>query len=260
MWTPIHPITWCAPFVGHMGITDSKGKLHDWGGGPIDACNPKYMMFGQPTRYLRFNPPDLAAWDAAIAQADEEYLEYIHCMICGHDCHSHVARVLNILGWWGCTCHNKVVLAAWVFFCGRHTSVGAAVCTWSAQARLEPRPRTPIRRHPGAHLTVAHPLHVCRARARHSGVCNPAGNRPPYKLHGASRWTRPLALASRDPESALADSVRRWGHHLTRHVRSTPHPACRTATPCGDAQRRRHMHGDIAMGGGVCDTQEAFTP
>ena len=35
LWTPIHPITWFAPFVGHMGITDSSGRLHDWGGGPI---------------------------------------------------------------------------------------------------------------------------------------------------------------------------------------------------------------------------------
>ena len=35
LWTPIHPITWFAPFVGHMGITDSSGRLHDWDGGPI---------------------------------------------------------------------------------------------------------------------------------------------------------------------------------------------------------------------------------
>jgi hypothetical protein len=50
------------------------------------------MMFGKPARYLRFNPQDKRAWDAAIAQADEEYLSKIHCMVCGSDCHSHVAR------------------------------------------------------------------------------------------------------------------------------------------------------------------------
>ena len=52
LWTPIHPITWFAPFVGHMGITDSSGRLHDWGGGPIRAASPSEMMFGAPCRYL----------------------------------------------------------------------------------------------------------------------------------------------------------------------------------------------------------------
>ena len=96
LWTPIHPITWFAPFVGHMGITDSSGRLHDWGGGPIRASSPSEMMFGAPCRYLPFAPKDPAAWDAAITQADEDYLEHMHCMVCGHDCHSHVAHALDL--------------------------------------------------------------------------------------------------------------------------------------------------------------------
>ena len=96
LWTPIHPITWFAPFVGHMGITDSSGRLHDWGGGPIRASSPSEMMFGAPCRYLPFAPKDPTAWDAAIAQADEDYLEHMHCMVCGHDCHSHVAHALDL--------------------------------------------------------------------------------------------------------------------------------------------------------------------
>ena len=122
LWTPIHPITWFAPFVGHMGITDSSGRLHDWGGGPIRATSPSEMMFGAPCRYLclaairtwnlticrsadpvfasralrPFAPKDPAAWDAAISQADEDYLEHMHCMVCGHDCHSHVAHALDL--------------------------------------------------------------------------------------------------------------------------------------------------------------------
>ena len=35
-------------------------------------------------------------WDAAISQADEDYLEHMHCMVCGHDCHSHVAHALDL--------------------------------------------------------------------------------------------------------------------------------------------------------------------
>lgn len=130
MWTPIHPITWFAPFVGHMGICDSSGQLHDWGGGPIRACHPREMMFGTPCRYMKFTPKNLEDWDAAIEQADTEYLQKMHCMVCGDDCHSHVARVLNILNYWGCGCHNKVELAAMVFFTGRHTNLAGFISTW----------------------------------------------------------------------------------------------------------------------------------
>ena len=130
LWTPIHPITWFLPFVGHLGVCDSKGRLHDWGGGPIHACAPRFMMFGEPARYIQMQPTDVATWDDAITQADEEYQQYMHCMIFGHDCHSHVARVLNILHVGGCACHNKVVIAATIFFFGRHTGVAGFAATW----------------------------------------------------------------------------------------------------------------------------------
>ena len=51
-------------------------------------------------------------------------------MLLGSDCHSHVARVCSAQRIWGCRCHNKVVLAAWVFFCGRHIGVSGVVRTW----------------------------------------------------------------------------------------------------------------------------------
>ena len=72
MWTPIQPLTCCCPFVGHMGITDSSGRLHDWGGGMVDPCTPSDMLFGKPARYIRLHPIDMAAFDAAIEQADRE--------------------------------------------------------------------------------------------------------------------------------------------------------------------------------------------
>ena len=52
-WTPIQPITCCIPAIGHMGITDSKGYLHDWHGCPISANHPKQMLFGEPARYIQ---------------------------------------------------------------------------------------------------------------------------------------------------------------------------------------------------------------
>ena len=55
-------------------------------------------------------------------------------MVCGNDCHSHVAVALNLMGYRGFSCWNKVILAAWVFFCGRHTTWGGVVATWIGPA------------------------------------------------------------------------------------------------------------------------------
>ena len=55
----------------------------------------------------------------------------LHCMVCGNDCHSHVAVALNLMHYRGFSCWNKVILAAWVFFCGKHTSWFAVCYTWT---------------------------------------------------------------------------------------------------------------------------------
>jgi len=135
VWTPIHPITWLLPFVGHLGICDSKGIIHDWGGG---SANLDCMMFGNPTRYLRLHVPqsDLEDsriapdWDRSVQGADNDFQRRIHCMICGSDCHSHVACALNMMQYGGFLWWNKVFLAAWIFFCGKHTSLAGFIKTW----------------------------------------------------------------------------------------------------------------------------------
>ena len=67
---------------------------------------------------------------------NDEFLDKMHMMVCGSDCHSHVARVLNLLRLGGCSCHNKVELAAYVFFCGRHIGIGGFIATWLGTAIL----------------------------------------------------------------------------------------------------------------------------
>jgi hypothetical protein len=32
VWGLLPPITWCLPVIGHMGICDSKGIVHDFAG------------------------------------------------------------------------------------------------------------------------------------------------------------------------------------------------------------------------------------
>jgi hypothetical protein len=50
VWTPIPLITWILPFVGHMGICDSRGVIHDFAGPYFIGVDD--MAFGEPTRYL----------------------------------------------------------------------------------------------------------------------------------------------------------------------------------------------------------------
>jgi len=136
VWTPIHPITWIFPFVGHMGICDNDGNIHDWGGGLSNFNN---MLFGNPTRYLQLRNPQARdvesgsaaqEWNEAIRRADAVFVDRIHCMVCGSDCHSHVCEALNTLRYGGCAYWQKVPLAAWVFFRARHTSIAGFVSTW----------------------------------------------------------------------------------------------------------------------------------
>ena len=54
VWSPLPPITFLLPFIGHIGIADSHGIIHDFAG-PY-TINTGRMAFGSPTRYLRIDP------------------------------------------------------------------------------------------------------------------------------------------------------------------------------------------------------------
>jgi len=175
VWTPIPPITWFLPFVGHMGVCDSRGVILDFTG----AIGVDDLAFGRPTRYIVLCPKyirrkeavsmlsldrvgdgsgnempmdrrgseeagepddcdaaqdvmeDAEAWDLAVLTASKMFENRLHCMICGNDCHSHVAVALNLMHYRGFCWWNKVILAAWVFFCGKHRSWVAVCQTWA---------------------------------------------------------------------------------------------------------------------------------
>lgn len=49
VWTPIPLLSWLLPMIGHMGICDSNGIIHDFGGSFY--ISEDSMLFGNPVKY-----------------------------------------------------------------------------------------------------------------------------------------------------------------------------------------------------------------
>lgn len=145
VWSPLPPITWIFPPIGHMGIADSRGAIWDFAG-PY-TINRDQMAFGAPTRYLKLNPrlaealidelkgdnsverdPD-AFWDECVGESNCYYSKRMH-NICCQNCHSHVAYALSRMRYRGIRNWNMFMLGAWVFFCGRFPTTCRAVATF----------------------------------------------------------------------------------------------------------------------------------
>lgn len=92
VWGLLPPLTFILPWVGHMGICDSSGQVHDFAGpytiGIDNFMTGKVMMYlpmeKRLKEHLRIDgedPPSAEeiakAWDHAIAKADEEYRSYM---------------------------------------------------------------------------------------------------------------------------------------------------------------------------------------
>ena len=124
VWSPLPPITWICPVIGHLGIADSRGVASDFRG-PYYVGDDGRMAFGAPTRALKMDVSLIGAerWDEAIREANDVYRGRMH-NICCDNCHSHVANALNRmpleaygLGKW-----DMVKLALIMFVRGRFLS------------------------------------------------------------------------------------------------------------------------------------------
>ncbi|KAL7572262.1 hypothetical protein ACA910_011790 [Epithemia clementina (nom. ined.)] len=129
VWSPLPPITWLIPVIGHLGICNSQGVASDFRG-PYFVGDDGQMAFGAPTRAVYFGPSTITStnsealeegdssstaheheammtmttndhannyarlWDRSIQEANEVYRGRMH-NICCDNCHSHVANALN---------------------------------------------------------------------------------------------------------------------------------------------------------------------
>lgn len=132
VWGPLPCLTWCFPCVGHMGIGDSQGVVHDFAG-PYTVNTDRFMV-GPVTRYYQLGSAEMAklgargdpakVWDAAIEEGDTEYRGLMHNLIC-QNCHHHSAQCTSNAG----IRLNWFQAVAKVLLCGRWANPKLAVCT-----------------------------------------------------------------------------------------------------------------------------------
>ena len=58
LWSPLPFISWFGPFIGHLGIADSRGIASDFQG-LYYVWDDGRMAFGNPTRALKMDISDL---------------------------------------------------------------------------------------------------------------------------------------------------------------------------------------------------------
>ena len=142
VWTPIHPLSWVMPYVGHVGLADAAGRV-------IDFAGPYYvgfdhMSFGWPTRYYLLEEQQECgsdSWDPTIYEIASQY-ELVGYDFVRWNCHSLVASALNKIDHpreCRCPCFRgwTVVSVAWLFFFrSKHLGTSGLIYTWGGHFGL----------------------------------------------------------------------------------------------------------------------------
>jgi hypothetical protein len=84
--------------LGHTGIGDSNGVIHDFAGPYHIGIGS--LAFGRATRYIQLSPESCSAqeWDTGVKEGCEIYKGRNHNLLLDN-CHSHVAKCLNIMAY-----------------------------------------------------------------------------------------------------------------------------------------------------------------
>lgn len=96
VWTPIHPITWICPYIGHVGLCDAEGVVLDFAGKHVGRDS---MAFGWPARFVQLSPDaSLVDWDGEIVRAMQQF-HRVEYNFLTWNCHSFLAAFLNNICW-----------------------------------------------------------------------------------------------------------------------------------------------------------------
>ena len=129
VWTPIPFLTYLIPSIGHVGIADSEGIIHDFAS--TFYVNIDDFSFGKPTKYfqLELNDKEQYEYDKAIQKGDLKYNREIHNLF-WNNCHSHVAYVLNQVKYKGKNNYNMVDIWWILIWKGKYISFLAFIKTY----------------------------------------------------------------------------------------------------------------------------------
>lgn len=123
VWTPIPVLSWFLPFIGHVGVCDSLGRIHDFEG--TRHIGVETMLFGDPVKYWDLSPrlfpymftsearlgeppspelenrfmTDVARYDLALRGTTTHFRACEPYNFVTNNCHSYVARVLEMAGY-----------------------------------------------------------------------------------------------------------------------------------------------------------------
>ena len=113
VWTPIPCISWLLPSIGHAGICNSEGVIHDFNG-PYNVSVDN-MAFGNPTKFviLQLTQKEFSEYDKAIEYGKKVYRKMDYNFFT-NNCHSFIANVLNKLKYKGRSNYTMVDIW-WIF-------------------------------------------------------------------------------------------------------------------------------------------------
>jgi hypothetical protein len=94
VWTSIPIFSWVLPWIGHVGISDSLGTVHDFQGD--FTIGRGQMLFGDPKQKWVV-PIDRAVLDEAILDTATEFRRVPYSFFCSN-CHFFVASCLQRAG------------------------------------------------------------------------------------------------------------------------------------------------------------------
>lgn len=120
-------ITWLIPVIGHIGIGDSNGHIHDFAG----SCHIGYNQFmtGRVTKYYHLDQIDSTILDRSIIIANNKYNKQHHNII-SNNCHHHVSDVLRATQL--PQYNNVTMLQTWwlITVYGRYSTWAGLIYTW----------------------------------------------------------------------------------------------------------------------------------